>query len=114
MQIQNAPIQALGAQVLREAKNRCVEAGLDIVCSLHDAVYVNAAIEDIEETKEKLLRLMADAFDSVFPGKTIGNEVKVVTSGNHYVDPRAIATLKRLRDKVPVLTKKITEILDNE
>lgn len=110
-QLQNAPIQATGAIILRRARNNCVEAGLDVVCGLHDAIYVNCKVEELEETKEKMLSLMAKAFDSVFPDKIIGNELKVVMAGDNYVDPRAVATLNKLSEKVPILSEKISRIL---
>jgi len=88
-QLQNIPNQASGAAIMQLGYIFASYAGLSIVCSLHDALYVECKIEDIENTKKTLLSCMAKAVELLTRGTiTIRNEVKVFTNDNPYFDPR--------------------------
>lgn len=92
-QLQNIPNQAAGAAVMQLGYIFASRAGLSIICSLHDALYVECKVEDIEQTKKTLLSCMAKAVEVLTNNTiTIRNEVKVFTEDNPYSDPRGIET----------------------
>jgi hypothetical protein len=77
------------------------KAGLSIVCSLHDALYVECDIDKVEETKKKLLDAMAEGVKLFSNGAlTIRNEVKVYTNEEPYNDPRGVDMLKKIKELI--------------
>lgn len=101
-QLQNIPCQAGGAAIMQLGYIIASRKyGLSIVCSLHDALYVECDIDKIEETKEKLLSAMAEAVTIFTNGEVvIRNEVKVFTTENPYYDPRGSRTYKLIKELV--------------
>ena len=92
-QLQNIPNQAGGAAVMQKGYINASLAGLSIVCSLHDALYVECDLDKVEETKEKLLKAMADSVAELTNNTIkIRNEVKVFTEQEPFTDPRGITT----------------------
>lgn len=88
-QLQNIPNQAGGAAVMQLGYILASKAGLNIVCSLHDALYIECDTDKIEESKQLLLTCMAEAVKILTKGTIqIRNEVKVFTVDNPYFDPR--------------------------
>lgn len=101
-QLQNIPNQAGGAAVMQLGYIiASVKYNLSIVCSLHDALYIECPIEKIEESKQNLLKAMAEAV-SIFTGNevVIRNEVKVFTADNPYHDPRGVKTYNLIKGLV--------------
>jgi hypothetical protein len=101
-QLQNIPNQSAGVCVMQLGYLiASVKYNLSIVCSLHDALYIECKIEDIEDSKKKLLDAMAEAV-SIFTNNEIiiRNEVKVFTSENPYTDPRGVKTYNLIKELV--------------
>jgi DNA polymerase I-like protein with 3'-5' exonuclease and polymerase domains len=101
-QLQNIPNQAGGAAVMQLGYIiASTKYNLSIVCSLHDALYVECDINKIDETKEKLLQAMAEAV-KIFTGNEVAirNEVKVFTTENPYYDPRGVRTYNLIKELV--------------
>ncbi len=75
--------------MLRKALIKLVDAGVDVICSHHDAFYANCKVEDIEWTKKTMERCMQEASD-----ETIGTFVKTIAKakaqlhGQWYRDDR--------------------------
>ena len=96
--IQNYPIQARAATMMRMAFCRAVDAGLDIICSHHDAFYVSCKAEDAERVATELERCMLEASDV-----SIGNfcpviaKAKIQYHGTWFNDPRGTKQLETLR-----------------
>lgn len=101
-QLQNIPNQAMGACIMQLGYTIASRKyNLSIVCSLHDALYVECDINKIEETKEKLLLAMAEAVKIATNGEiTIRNEVKVFTTDTPYYDVRGERTYKLIKGLV--------------
>jgi DNA polymerase I-like protein with 3'-5' exonuclease and polymerase domains len=100
-QLQNIPNQAGGAAVMQAGYIEASKAGLSIVCSLHDALYVECDIDKVEETKKKLLQSMAEGVKLFSNGAlTIRNEVKVYTNEEPYNDPRGVDMLKKIKELI--------------
>lgn len=101
-QLQNIPNQASGAAIMQLGYIiASVKYGLSIVCSLHDALYIECDLDKVDQSKEKLLKAMAEAV-SIFTGNqvVIRNEVKVFTTDNPYYDPRGERTFFLIKDLV--------------
>ena len=101
-QLQNIPNQAGGAAVMQLGYIiASVKYNLSIVCSLHDALYIECPIEKVEENKQKLLTAMAEAV-SIFTDNevVIRNEVKVFTADTPYHDPRGVKTYNLIKELV--------------
>lgn len=68
--IKNFPVQGMGATVLRKAVELVQKAGLDIVFTLHDAIYIECDSKDKEQAIDILTRAMKEAFQFFFKRKT--------------------------------------------
>jgi hypothetical protein len=98
-QLQNIPNQAGGAAVMQQGFINASLAGLSIVCSLHDALYVECDLDKVEETKDKLLKAMADSVFTLTNGSVkIRNEVKVFTENDPFTDPRGTKTYNLVKE----------------
>lgn len=89
----NFPVQGHGAVIMREAVGRAQDIGLEIVLTLHDALYLEYPSFEVEHI-EKLKKVMAEAFDSVMKpyGKTIPIRLDGDAWSRDYKDkaPRAL------------------------
>jgi len=66
--VTNFPTQGAGASVLRASVQYAQEAGLDVILTLHDALYIEFDADDLSAV-DTLADSMFRAFKSVFPGK---------------------------------------------
>ena len=100
-QLQNIPNQAGGASVMQAGLIEASKAGLSVVCTLHDAIYIECDIDKVEESKEKLLQSMAKGVSLFSNGQlTIRNEVKVYTKDEPYSDPRGVDMLNKIKELI--------------
>lgn len=109
-QLINFPIQANGAAMLRQAIiTLSSETDLDIPFTLHDAVYANCRIEDIEKTKAILSEHMKRAADAILADNPIPIVVdfKIVTEDQPLEDDRANVLL-------PLVQKCVAELRQRE
>jgi DNA polymerase I len=88
LSIGNAPMQGNGQAVLRESVERCHNDGVEIIATLHDAIYAECAVADCEEIKAKLQKHMEDAFVH-FYGRKIGVDIHVHKRGEEWVEEKA-------------------------
>lgn len=90
--VTNMRIQGLGAEIMRKSVDIAVSKGLEVVKTLHDALYIQFDVGD--EWKLKLLAdCMREAFVFYFKGKEIAYEGDLVDAGdlakNIRLDPKA-------------------------
>lgn len=64
--VRNCPIQGFGSSIMRKAVEYAQDEGLDVVYSLHDAIYVEYASQAIDYTVELLKECMDKAFRYYF------------------------------------------------
>lgn len=74
--VKNFPVQGCGSDVMREAVKLCHEAGLEVIFTLHDALYIELDLPGAAETIEKFGQLMIQAFANVMQHKW-AKEVRV-------------------------------------
>lgn len=102
----NFPIQSNGAVMLREAiKDIAHETDLNVICSLHDAIYVECDAADEERVKALLKLYMDRAAEAICGDISIEIGFKVYTHESGFHDERGTETLEMIEG----ILKKIEE-----
>jgi DNA polymerase I len=86
--LKNFPAQAHGAEILRLACCLIAEQGIKLCCPVHDAVLIEARVEDIDEAVAKTRACMAEASRVVLGGYEIRTDVEVIRYPDRYMDSR--------------------------
>lgn len=89
--LQNHPMQANGAEMLRLACCYLTEAGIAVCAPVHDAVLIEAADTEIDEKVAQARALMEKASRDVLGGLTIRTDVDIVRYPDRYADERGEA-----------------------
>ena len=76
LSVKNMPVQGTGGVILREAVRLGHLEGLDIMATLHDAGYFEEEEDKAEETAEKIVRILKQAFTNVL-GDTLDIRIDV-------------------------------------
>ena len=88
-QLKNFPMQSNGAAMMREAVRRTMNTDIDLVCSLHDALYINSNLERMNNDVEKIGQLMDQASVWLLGDEVLTNrETSIYTSAKPYSDER--------------------------
>jgi DNA polymerase I len=85
--LQNWPMQANGAEMMRIAAIAATEAGIEVCAPVHDAFLISAPISRIDEDVAKMREIMAKA-GRLVTGIDVRTEVKIVRSPDRYMDER--------------------------
>jgi DNA polymerase I-like protein with 3'-5' exonuclease and polymerase domains len=116
--VANCPIQGFGAAIMRKAVEFAQEAGLDVIFTLHDAVYIEGDIGNEKEDMDVLADCMDRAFKYYFRDTPVADRANVRLDGyvwspefevggitteggnklgvyNIYIDPRAKSEYKK-------------------
>ena len=88
--LRNFPMQAHGAEMLRLACCLCTERGIAICAPVHDAVLIEASLDDIETVVEQTQAAMEEASELVLPGFPLRTEAKVIRYPDRYMDTRGV------------------------
>ncbi len=88
--IRNFPVQANGAEILRLACCLTTEAGIKVCCPVHDALLVEAPLEELDGVISQTQELMAEAGRIVLNGFELRTDVDVVRWPNRYMDGRGV------------------------
>ena len=86
--LQNFPVQANGAEMLRLACCLATERGVAVCAPVHDAVMIEADIGEIDEVVTLTQEAMAEASRVVLSGFELRSDVNVVRYPDRYMDPR--------------------------
>lgn len=108
----NFPMQANGAEILRLACCLTTEAGIKVCAPVHDALLIEAPIDDIDEAVAETQRHMIEAGRVVLDGFELRTDVDVVKYPDRYSDPRGgkmWATVMRLLDGLAAGNNKAAE-----
>jgi DNA polymerase family A len=95
--VRNFPAQAHGAEMLRLACCLCTERGILVCAPIHDALMVEANLEDIVAVVEQTQAAMQEASELVLPDFPLRTEAKIVRYPERYVDPRGVRMWKTVR-----------------
>ncbi|MGK7871605.1 DNA polymerase, partial [Falsiroseomonas sp. E2-1-a20] len=100
-QLLNVPMQTNGASMLRWTVMRMAETEIYVVCTLHDAIYVQCREEDVEATTAVVRAMMEEAAEIIIgPKVRLGVEATVYTHDRPYRDARGAATLSLIEHLV--------------
>jgi DNA polymerase I len=87
----NFPMQAHGAEMLRVAACFVTEAGIAVCAPVHDALLIEAPLEQLDDDVARAQELMARASENVLGGFRLRSEAKLVRHPERYVDKRGKA-----------------------
>jgi hypothetical protein len=83
-------MQAGGAEMLRIAVILLTEAGIRVCAPVHDAILIEAPLEELDDTVVKTKDLMREASRIVLGGFELGSDVKEVRYPDRYMDKRGV------------------------
>jgi hypothetical protein len=81
-------MQANGAEMLRLACCLATERRVTVCCPVHDALLIEATLEEIDECVNTAMLAMTEASEVVLGGFKLGVEAKVIRYPDRYTDPR--------------------------
>lgn len=86
--LRNFPMQANGAEMLRIASIQLIEAGIRVCAPVHDALLIEAPLEDLNSAIATTQALMGEASRIVLDGFELGSDAKVIRYPDRYMDKR--------------------------
>jgi DNA polymerase I-like protein with 3'-5' exonuclease and polymerase domains len=89
--LQNFLMQANGAEMLRLACCLAVEAGITVCAPVHDAILIEAPVEDLDEAVRETRAIMARASEIVLDGFALRTDVDITCYPERYADERGVA-----------------------
>ena len=88
--LRNFPMQANGAEMLRIACILLTEAGIRVCAPVHDALLIEAPLEELDEAIATTKLLMKEASRIVLDGFELGSDVKAFRYPERYMDKRGV------------------------
>ena len=89
--LQNFPMQANGAEMLRIACSLMVESGVTLCAPIHDAVLIEAQVDQIEQEVARAKELMSEASAIVLSGFRLRSDAEIYRYPERYSDERGSA-----------------------
>lgn len=86
--LRNFPMQANGAEMLRIACILATEAGIRVCAPIHDALLIEAQLDDLDRAIALTVGLMREASSIVLGGFELRTDVKEVRYPDRYMDRR--------------------------
>ena len=99
--LSNFPMQANGAEMLRLACCLVTEAGITVCAPIHDALLIEAPLDQLDAHIQKTQALMAEASAIVLDGFALRSDVDIVRYPERYRDERGVQmweTVSRILD----------------
>jgi DNA polymerase I-like protein with 3'-5' exonuclease and polymerase domains len=88
--LRNFPMQANGAEMLRIASILLTEAGIRVCAPVHDALLIEAPLDELDAAITTTKALMQEASRIVLDGFALGSDVKEVRYPERYMDKRGV------------------------
>jgi DNA polymerase-1 len=88
--LRNFPMQANGAEILRLACIYLTEAGIRVCAPVHDAVLIEAPIDELEAATAHAQTLMVRASSEVLGGFDLSCDTKLIRAPERYSDDRGL------------------------
>jgi hypothetical protein len=89
--LRNFPMQANGAEMLRIACIFLTEADILVCAPVHDALLIEAPLDELDEAIATTQALMLKASKFVLDGFGLGSDAKVVRYPDRYMDERGVS-----------------------
>ena len=96
--LQNYPMQANGAEMLRLACCLVVEAGITVCAPVHDAILIEAPLNELPDTIKRTQALMAEASRVVLSGFELRTDAEVIRYPDRYSDGRGRVMWRTVED----------------
>jgi hypothetical protein len=101
--LRNFPMQANGAEMLRIACCKAVEQGIRICAPIHDALLIEAPLNELEYAVKAAQRAMSEASSAVLSGYELRTNVEIIRYPQRYSDERGTLMWERLQKIVSEL-----------
>jgi len=86
--MRNFPMQGNGAEMLRLACCMVTEAGITVCAPVHDAILIEAPLDQLDAVIEQTKQLMSDASSIVLDGFRLNSDADVIRYPDRYADER--------------------------
>jgi hypothetical protein len=86
--LRNFPMQANGAEMLRLAACLLTEAGIRVCAPVHDALLIEAPLDEMEHQVARTQDLMREASGIILSGFELGSDAKLILHPDRYMDGR--------------------------
>lgn len=96
--LRNFPMQANGSEMLRLACTLATEAGIRIVAPVHDAVLIEAPLDELELRTEQMKEIMRRASSIILDGFELRSDAKIIHSPERYADERGETMWKLVQE----------------
>ncbi len=98
--LRNFPMQANGAEMLRIACILLTEAGIRVCAPVHDALLIEAPLDELDQAITTTESLMREASSIVLDGFELGTDVKVVRYPDRYMDKRGVVMWNKVMNLI--------------
>ena len=98
--IRNYLMQANGAEMLRLACIHLTEAGIRVCAPVHDALLIEAPLDEVDAVVEQARALMARASREVLGGFELSTDVEIVRYPDRYMDKRGVVMWNTVNELV--------------
>ena len=88
--LQNFPMQANGAEMLRLACLSLSSSGIRVVAPVHDALLIEAPLSELDDAVARTQAIMKAASAAVLNGFELNSDAKIVRYPDRYMDPRGV------------------------
>jgi DNA polymerase I len=88
--LRNFPMQGNGAEMLRLACCMVTEAGITVCAPVHDAILIEAPLEQLDQVIEQTKAIMAEASAIVLDGFRLNSDAEVIPYPDRYSDERGV------------------------
>lgn len=99
--LQNFPMQANGAEMLRIACVGLLRAGITVCAPVHDAILVEGPVKAIDDIVSTAQGIMRQASYAVLDGFELGSDAKVVRYPKRYMDERGVDMWETVQSLLP-------------
>jgi DNA polymerase-1 len=104
--LRNFPMQANGAEMLRFGCCYATERGIAVCAPVHDAILIEARLEDLDDTVVAAQAAMSDASALVLDGFRLRSDAKVIRHPERYEDERGKEMWKRVWNVMAAISLK--------
>lgn len=86
--VRNWPMQSNGSEMLRLACTLATERGISVVAPVHDAVLIEAPLDQLDDQVAAMQQAMREASMAVLAGFELRSDVKRIDAPERFNDPR--------------------------
>ncbi|PFM82705.1 DNA polymerase I [Bacillus sp. AFS077874] len=94
--LQNFPMQANGAEMLRLGCILALERGVKVLAPVHDAILIEGDLAEIDAIIATTQKALVDASKIILNGFELRSDADIVEYPNRYMDERGISTFNKV------------------